>query len=182
MSKETKIFQRIKYMDNVVQNMRSIKQFLKSDVSDDEMKKAIDSFNSVLEISIKDVLDFAKKKGVYVREDRASAASEIFRRMFGFWIDDANRLTSKNYSRRSFGRQIAEGLYSLKHWKHISNPTKAGVVKCPDRTFMELGNYPTITRFSSGDFKIQADKELLDLLAEIQEFYEFLENWMNKNE
>ena len=183
MSEETKIFKRIKYMDNVVENMRTIRNFLKDDRSDYTMKCLIDDFNKTLETNIKEVLDFAKEKGVYVREYRDSAASEIFRRCFGFWIDNAHRTTSEGYSRDSFRIKIMAGMYTLQYWRKTSKPTKKGIVKCHDRIFGELKDgYPVIERYSSGSFKIQADQELLDLLKEIEEFHTELENWANNNE
>ena len=71
-------------------------------------------------------------------------------------------------------------MHSLRYWKNISKPTKRGVVKCPNRISMELADYPVIDRFNSGDFKIQADKELFDLLTEIEEFYASIEIWAKK--
>ena len=182
MSEDTKIFQRIKYMDNVVQNIRAVRVFLEQDINDEKMKNLIDDLNREVESRIREVLDFAREKKVSIRENHESTAYTISTNFFGFWINDPHRLYSNNYSRYDFARRITDSLYSLRYWKSISKPTKKGVVKCPNRISMELAEYPIIDRFNSGDFKIQADKELLDLLTEIEEFYAAIEKWTNKHE
>ncbi len=182
MSEDTKIFQRIRYMDNVVRNLRAARVFLEQDINDEKMKNLIDDLNREVKSSIDEVLNFAKEKRVSIRENHESTAYTISTDFFGFWIDQPHRLSSKDYSRYDFARRINNSLYSLRFWKSISKPTKKGVVKCPDRLSMELADYHVIDRFNGGDFKIQADKEVFDLLAEIEEFYAAIEKWTNKHE
>lgn len=182
MGEDTKIFQRIKYMDNIIRNIRAVRVFLDQDVNDEKMKNLIDDLNREVRSSIDEVLSFAKEKRVTVRENHESTAYTISTDFFGFWINEPHRLSSKNYSRYDFSKHITDSLYSLRYWKQVSKPTKKGVVKCPNRISMELADYPVIDRFKDGDFKIQADKELFDLLTEIEEFYVSVDKWVNKNE
>ena len=184
MSEEIKVFSKIEGMDSAVQNMRNVRKFLDNDPSDVQMKRLIDEFNLVLETSINEVLDFAKQKGVCVHEYPHTSASTIFQRMFGFWIADAHRTTSEGYSRGSFRIKIISKMYNhIRPFKKTSKPTKSGIVKCDSEIYANLvKNYHIIERYKNGDFKVKADEELLGLLAEIEEFYTYLENWENKSE
>ena len=136
--------------------------------------------------SVEMVRKIAEENRVSMRIDENTTYHNHFRDIFGFWADNPieflNRrnLTEPTLDRYAFSRQILRGLYSIDYYPRISEPTKKNLVKCPERLKYDLDKYEVIQTFKDGDFKIEADEELLWLIKFIKDFKEEVELWAKR--
>ncbi len=179
---------KIKCMNSVVHAMENVLKTIKK--GDDHILNCFMIIRNNYSHSVESIRKLAEENRVSMRIDDASTYQNHFRDVFGFWGDNPieflsrRSLTEPKLDRYQFARQILRGLYSIENYPRISEPTKKNLVKCPEKLKYDLEAYPHIETYKNGDFKIEADDELLWLIKFIKDFYVEVEHWykqQNKN-